>query len=201
MSLLIDGYNLLHATGIVGRRGGLQASREALLRFLAAAVEPAERPRTTVVFDAVEAPPGLPRTVSFEHMTVRYASDYPDADALLEELIAANHVPRQLLVVSSDHRVQRAAQRRRARFVDSDVWFAEAVRRRRRIAAPAKPTVIRPSGKLSADETAYWLAEFDADVSSPAAERSQKSPHAGSAEDIVNPFPPGYAEDLFDPPV
>ena len=31
MALLIDGYNLLHVTGIIGRSGTLQGSREALL--------------------------------------------------------------------------------------------------------------------------------------------------------------------------
>jgi hypothetical protein len=30
-----------------------------------------------------------------------------------------------LLVVSSDHRVQRAARRRGAKFMDSDTWWAE----------------------------------------------------------------------------
>ena len=64
MALLIDGYNLLHATGIFGlcqeddarhaRRlevvhpgpSSFQRSREALLRFLAASIEPDELSRT-----------------------------------------------------------------------------------------------------------------------------------------------------------
>ena len=118
----------------------LQGSREALLRFLAAAIDPKERPHTTIVFDAADAPPGLAahRRLT-KGMTVRYASDYDDADALIEELIAANHVPRSLTVVSSDHRMQRAARRRRAPFVDSDVWFADAVRRRERARALRAP--------------------------------------------------------------
>ena len=32
MSLIIDGYNLLHVTGVTGAKGDLQGSREALLR-------------------------------------------------------------------------------------------------------------------------------------------------------------------------
>ena len=42
MALLIDGYNLLHASGILGRGvgpGGLERSRLALLNFVAERVE------------------------------------------------------------------------------------------------------------------------------------------------------------------
>jgi predicted RNA-binding protein with PIN domain len=193
MALLIDGYNLLHVTGLVGRAGsGLQGSRNALLRFLASAIEPKELAETTVVFDATEAPPGLPRIVTHDGMTVRYASEYPDADALLEELIAAHHVPRSLTVVSSDHRVQRAARRRRAPFVDSDVWFAEIARRRTQRQG-ASSTPVRREVHLSAEEIAYWIAEFEAEANprSSAARDAQPSP-------LDDPFPPGYAEELFD---
>jgi predicted RNA-binding protein with PIN domain len=186
MTLLIDGYNLLHVTGLFGRAGsGLQGSRHALLRFLVAAIDPKELPHTTIVFDATEAPPGLPRVVTHEGMTVRYASDYPDADALLEDLIAADRAPRSLTVVSSDHRVQRAARRRRAAFVDSDIWFAEAARRRDRVHRAAPPQASSRPVALTAEEIAYWLAEFDDPASEPDATTQ-------------NPFPPGYAEDLLD---
>lgn len=195
MALLIDGYNLLHVTGLVGRAGsGLQGSREALLRFLASAIEPKELQETTIVFDAAEAPPGLPRTVTHEGMTVHYASDYDDADALIEELIAANNVPRSLTVVSSDHRLQRAARRRRAPFVDSDVWFADAVRRRdqsrRATAAPPRRDV-----HLTANEIDYWLAEFSDETATDAPRGQREKSHDG---DPNNPFPPGYGEDLLD---
>jgi uncharacterized protein len=60
MPLLIDGYNLLHVTGIFGRGNDLTAlhrSREAMLRFLADAIEAGQRRYTTIVFDAAGAPP------------------------------------------------------------------------------------------------------------------------------------------------
>ncbi|MBL9162620.1 MAG: NYN domain-containing protein [Planctomycetaceae bacterium] len=158
MALLIDGYNLLHVTAIVGH-GGLRGSREGLLRFLASAIEPRDRLQTTIVFDAAEAPPNLPRTIVFEEMTIHFSSEYDNADELIEELIEAHSVPKSLLVVSSDHRIQRAARRRKAPFVDSDVWFADALRRRAASRRPA-PIVARPTGNLSADEIDYWLSEF-----------------------------------------
>lgn len=158
MALLIDGYNLLHVTAIVGH-GGLRSSRESLLRFLAAAIDPRERPQTTIVFDAAEAPPGLPRTMVYEEMTIHFSSDYDNADDLIEELIAANNVPRSLLVVSSDHRLQRAARRRKAPFIDSDVWFADALRQRARNQRPI-PKAAKPIENLSVDEIDYWLSQF-----------------------------------------
>jgi predicted RNA-binding protein with PIN domain len=194
MALLIDGYNLLHVTGIVGRAGsGLQGSRNALLRFLAAAISPKELPETTIVFDAAEAPPGLPRVVTHEGMTVRYASEYPDADSLLEELIAAHHVPRSLTVVSSDHRVQRAARRRRSPFVDSDVWFTDVARRRGR-GPRTTPSPARREVGLTSDEVAYWLAEFG-DAHNPT---ESGKPRGLSDQGVDDPFPPGYGEDLLE---
>lgn len=169
MTLLIDGYNMLNATGISGPIrsgvGSLERSRLALLNFLADALTPEEALRTTVVFDAQRPPPGLPRVLNHRGLTVRFASQYPDADSLLEELIRAEHVPRRLTVVSSDHRLQRAARRRRARAVDSEAWYQEILDRRRKIAAGmAEPANARDH---------------------------QKAP------EVENPFPPGYAEDLL----
>ena len=198
MALLIDGYNLLHVTALFGRAGsGLQGSREALLRFLKAALDEAERAQTTVVFDAAAAPAGLPRTVEYAGMTVRYSSEYPDADALIEELIAQHHVPRSLLVVSSDHRLQRAARRRRARFVDSDAWFAEAARRRasgrRQPRGAAKP-------ELSQGEIQYWTKEFQSAAAAESADDASSSPGRppSALPDADDPFPPGYGEDLLE---
>ena len=145
------------------------------------------------MFDAAEAPPGLPRVVMHDGMTVRYASDYADADALIEELIAANNVPRSLVVVSSDHRLQRAARRRRAPFVDSDVWFADAVRRRNASRSrPSAPPASRDATP-GADEINYWIAEFSDVAKDPSDKRAPRS----ADSDLANPFPPGYGEDLL----
>ena len=51
--------------------------------------------------------------------------EYEDADSLIEELIQKNSTPKNLTVVSSDHRLHRAALRRKATPIDSDVWFDE----------------------------------------------------------------------------
>jgi len=204
MFLLIDGYNLLHVTDIFGKGsgpGGFQRSREALLRFLAASISPAERKQTTIVFDATHAPLGLPDTMTQEEMLVRYARDYPDADTLIEELIEKHDAPRSLLVVSSDHRIQRAARRRRAKFTDSDLWYTKLWQQRvQQRTAQNQRVPEKPVGKLSATEISYWVKQFETDESTTADEvDTSKRPSRPSKADLEfeNPFPPGYGEDLL----
>ena len=173
MFLIIDGYNLLHATEIFGPRrgpGSLDRSRRALLGFLAATLSEEERARTTVVFDAGPAASRLPNQAEHQGMTVLYASHHEDADTLIEQLIRACSGPRQLTVVSSDHRLQRAARRRRARAVDSRTWYTERLRQRhaQRTAPPHSRGDSRES--LTEGEVDYWLAEFGLDDAGPAEE-------------------------------
>ncbi len=195
MALLIDGYNLLNVTGIFAEDGPgteLHRIRLALLNFLAASIEPRERKQTTIVFDAAGAPPGLPPTVHHESITVHFAQQYPNADEMIEELLEAHRTPRSLLVVSSDHRVQRAARRVGAGFLDSDVWYSERLALSRKRRAAADEAAVKPAGDLTPDELNYWLAQFGgATAEKPKSKRARKKP-------IDNPFPPGYAEDLID---
>jgi len=212
MPLLIDGYNLLNATGIVGRGVGppsLGRSRLALLNFLAASVDPRDLTHTTVVFDAHEAPPGLPRVVQHGGIVVRFAAKHETADALIEELIRADSAPRRLVVVSSDHEIQRAARRRRAKAVDSETWYSELIRaRRQREEASADPPA-RPAVPLLEEDVSYWLRQFGGEsqltallLGQEAKAPSKTSPEPsgkGDPEDhlLDNPFPPGYGEDLL----
>jgi predicted RNA-binding protein with PIN domain len=162
MALLIDGYNLLFAAGILGPirgKGGGESSREALLDFLVDHLPEKEVKQTMIVFDAAEAPPGLPRQFSHRGLAVRFAPRNMSADALLEDLIERSTDPRRLTVVSSDHRVQRAARRRGAKYIDSDHWHAEL----RRVAAQSAITQeeLKPDRPLSPAEVAAWLREFN----------------------------------------
>src|SRR5262245_24515665 len=139
MGLLIDGYNLLHASGVFPEGGPptLERARIALLDFLVESLPAKELPRAIVVFDAALAPPGLPREITHRGLAVRFARRGGSADELLEELIAAEPDPRHLLVVSSDHRVQRAARQRGASFVDSEAWKLELERTKSSLDASA----------------------------------------------------------------
>ena len=87
MTILIDGYNLLHVTGIVGRGigpGTLQRCRNALLNCLAASLDAGDRSITTIVFDAHDPPPDRPREYRWQGIRVIYAVGYADADFVTE---------------------------------------------------------------------------------------------------------------------
>ena len=209
MGLLIDGYNLLHESGLLGRGRGpqqLERARSALLRFLENSLDEAERAATIVVFDAKNAPHGVPRASRHAGIEVLFAAEHAEADDLLEELIRADSAPRQLTVVSSDHRLQRAARRRKAKAVDSDRWYARRVRERnlpqsRSTNRAKESTSAKPEMPLSQAEISECLRQF----SSPPAETQQPEkpvarPWQNDAEsnDPDNPFPPGYGEDLLE---
>ena len=141
---LIDGYNLLHAAGLARDHyapGGFERQRVKLLNFLAYRLDIDERPRTTIVFDAAEGPTDSTRSNHFELMTVLFSPPSTDADTIIEELIALHANPQQLRVVSSDHRIQLAAKRRRAIIVESDEFFDELSERESQSpdVIPAKP--------------------------------------------------------------
>jgi predicted RNA-binding protein with PIN domain len=185
MALLIDGYNLLNVTGIFAQAGSgteLHRTRLALLNFLSASIDQRERTSTTIVFDAAGAPPGLPRTVKHEGITVHFAQRHSDADEMIEELLEEYREPRSLLVVSSDHRVQRAARHVGASFLDSEEWYAERLAIGRERQRAANDASAKPSGDLTPDELNYWLGKF--------------SESADAGEEQTNPFPPGYADDV-----
>jgi uncharacterized protein len=208
MSLLIDGYNLVYVAGIIGGGtgpGSLQRARLALLNFLAESLEPGQLTHTIVVFDSHDPPWGLPRQLEHRGISVRFATQYQEADDLIEELILADSAPRRLVVVSSDHRIQRAARRRRCKAVDSDSWYAELVRarRERRQSEPEAPA--RPAVPLLAEDVDYWLRQFGGESAftellareSPPDTSAPKPTADRQIGPIDNPFPPGYGEDLL----
>src|ERR1700722_7159284 len=159
MRYLIDGYNLLHATGDrVGRTErppGLEKARLALLGRLIA-LHGDDVGCVTVVFDARNAPPGSESQHDYKGVHILYALR-EEADALIETLLRKESSPRQLTIVSDDHRLKDAARRGHCASVGC-LDYLEQVGR----PAPTKHAA-EGSAKpqtLSAEETQSWLAEF-----------------------------------------
>ena len=155
---LIDGYNLLHAMGILnGKVGpqGLEKARRRLLGFLRGAHGEGATD-VTVVFDAGAARPGDSGAEDCDGLHVRFAVGYPQADDLIELLIRQAAVPRRLHVVSDDHRIQRAARRRRCRVLGC-LDYLEGLDRPDR---PPPPLEREKEDRPSEGETQRWLAEF-----------------------------------------
>ncbi len=168
------------------------------MNFLAESLDPEELRQATAVFDARAAPRGLPRIVDHRGLRVHFAPNPGDADELIEQLILADHSPRKLIVVSSDHRLQRAARRRRATAIDSDVWYADILRRRVARQKPPDADVPKPPGPLSESEVTYWLGKFGVAAADSPSSPGPENPRADRPDPPASPFPPGYGDDLVD---
>ena len=167
MPILIDGYNLMHAAGLMKPRfgpGGLERARRALLGLLAGSLGE-EAAQTTVVFDArmaaqpAETAEELP--AARRGIRVQFAAGEENADALIEKLIRIDSAPKRLTVVSADQRIRTAAKRRRARSVDSDAFLRELLaRRHERQRAGGSDPPEKPTGQ-SAAQSDLWLRKFE----------------------------------------
>ncbi len=162
-SYLIDGYNLIHALGMIQKQmgpGGLEASRTRLLDFLAEGFG-ADALCCTIVFDAKQAPRGVSRSQEYHGLAIRFAPKMQSADDLIETLIDETPQPKSLVVVSNDARLQNAAKRRGAR-----AWSHEAIldflEERQAVAPEVKVPPKEKTEHVSPEEMKRWLKEFGA---------------------------------------
>jgi len=133
----------------------------ALLNFLAASLDPGELPQATVVFDAHEAPRGLPRWSTIGHhgavcraVRVGRRSDR-GADPRRLGLRGAWWSYR-----ATTGNPSAPLERRKAEAVDSDVWYAELIRARRQRRRFPTDAPARPAVPLLEEDVNYWLRQF-----------------------------------------
>lgn len=164
MDILIDGYNLLHQSPFLTTDRGpgwLARARTRLLVFLQS--HQTTPPKAiTIVFDSKESH-GLQDREQFHSIEVLFAQGHEEADDLLEHLISKHSHPRSLVVVSADHRVQKAARRRDAQALDGDIWLD---RWERPVGHPHHPDSSHdedPKGPVQPTDTQAWLEEFGFD--------------------------------------
>jgi hypothetical protein len=159
MRFLIDGYNLLFALGLLRKQMGaraLERARAELLLWLHRA-HVGRAGQVTVVFDGRGAREQLEAVQAENEMRVLFAVGR-SADDFIEEMIRRDADPRKLTVVSSDHRIQAAAKRRRCISWDNSKYIDWALEHGH---DPPKPP--RPPAKPetpSPEETERWLREF-----------------------------------------
>ena len=188
--------------------GELRRCREGLLSLLADCLPASRHPSITIVFDSANAPKHLADRSTWKHLQVVFARDENSADDMLAVMIAQQPNPKQYVVVSSDHRVQVAAQRRRATPVDSDVWFDAVLELK--ATTDAKPSksnrTLETRQSSEATLSPHELASFRKAMSEPKElepleldplERLESN-DAGDGDkptEIDNPFPEGYFDD------
>lgn len=186
LRFLIDGYNLMFQSNLVGRGRGpnwLERARSRLFNFLARQMPNSQLSATQIVFDASQrrAPSSADDEVLPSGLRVRFASQHPEADDLLEELIRTHPHPKTLTVISSDHRIRRRAKARRAKVLSSE-QFLDQLDRSSFEARPNRgqtrmleidpkkidpeqidPEQIDPDAPLTPEDIDFWLREFGPD--------------------------------------
>jgi predicted RNA-binding protein with PIN domain len=160
---LVDGYNLLHAMGLLGGRVGPHGLEKARARFLGLLHGSfGDKASTvTVVFDARHAPPNVDKEQHYRGVHVVFAMGGQEADDVIEKLVGLASAPKSLHVVSDDHRIQQTARRRRCVVLGCEEFLTE-LERRRKESRRAQETSEKIE-KLSEQETRRWLKEFGAE--------------------------------------
>jgi predicted RNA-binding protein with PIN domain len=156
MRVLIDGYNLLFSLGMVPtpvQEGDLYRARQQLLEMLIAGLGEQAK-NCTVVLDATRSPRRSPGDGMYRGIDVRFTERREEADDLIAWLIKQCPVPKQLIVISSDHRLVEAATRKRATSIKAQ-QFLEWLERQQS-PAPSSP----PSTVVSREEQARWMQTF-----------------------------------------
>ena len=163
--LLIDAYNVLWLGEAADPRGP-DLSVSGLLRLIAHSRY--RRRAVRLVCDGHPAPGEGVSSPAFGVGTtilrlgpgeIVYSGHDGSADDVIERIIDSHSSPRDLLVVSSDRRVKRAAGRKRARTMASELFLAHVLSDRTRAPVPALPAFVQeiPLGTHAID---LWRREF-----------------------------------------
>ncbi len=199
--ILIDGYNLIFQCGLEGRSrtpASLQRARRRLAGELKVNLAGPVLQRTAIIFDATRLPVGESQAIRIEDgLTIIYALDHEDADTLIELLIQKNSTPKKLTVVSSDHRLHKAAIRRKSTPVDSDQWFDQITSESPKQRAN-RPVEVEGKPPVEGLDDVDWMAEFGLAQESSGENQSSDGRPESETPSNYDPFPPGYADDLLD---
>jgi predicted RNA-binding protein with PIN domain len=186
---IIDGYNLLRTCGFVGARvgpGTLERARGMFLGFLAQVFAPEDRGEVTVVFDSAVRLPDMPDYVLQNGIHVHFATGHRDADEMIIDLLQRHSAPKSLMIVSSDHQIQRAAQRRKARFCDSDRWYELTIEANR-----GNPQVVATAAEIQLE---IQLLRKELAVSAPDPEQEQLLSEFSKSIAALLPAPTVFVE-------
>ncbi|MCP4785585.1 MAG: NYN domain-containing protein [Fuerstiella sp.] len=163
--LIIDGYNLMHAAGIARRRygpGDLERCRNQLNRLLTELLGRNALSRTSVVYDAFDSTSDANRSQNHAGLHVLFAPKGTDADTEIEQLLKQHSSPKQVLVVSSDHRLHKAARRRKASCVDSEDFLAGIqTSADTDVRQPQRPQLENTSHLAVEEQLQSWADEFE----------------------------------------
>ena len=153
--VIIDGHNLLHSIREVDE--GSESISDVQLcrivgRYLKLIGEKGE-----IIFDGT-GPRDKSEFDNISNLEVLFAGQGTDADTVIEDKIRANTAPKRLTIVSSDRRLRKAAQARKATVVKSQVFWNNLQRQLSRKKGIREPAAKRQG--LTESETKQWLEFF-----------------------------------------
>ena len=184
MPLLLDTFNILHTVGVLppdlagidvqGLIGLLKISRY-------------RHERITLACDGVPDRSRPHPPAQFDNFIIRYSGPAKPADDLIAQLIRASSAPRRLIVVSSDHEVQRTARRRRCTTLTSET-FLQQLADDAGLAArtPASGASKPPAGAMTDKQIDRWIRLFGLDdrtVAIPPGQQAMPTPESPAAEE------------------
>ncbi len=158
MSYIIDGTNLLRTIESDEERFAPVDQYRlcwTISRFLGRVSEQGQ-----LVYDGT-GPSDKQRLDNIHNLEVRYAGARMDADTVIEEIIKASANPKNLVVVSTDRQLRRAAVQRGAQTLRADTFWETVLKEMQKKRAPGEPSAKRHG--LSESETEHWLDVFDMD--------------------------------------
>lgn len=155
MPIIIDGHNLLHTIRKTDEE--LQSISDIQLchvisRYLKLVGEKAE-----IVFDGT-GPQDKSVFDNISNLEVLFAGRATDADTVIEHKIRSNTAPKRLTIVSSDRRLRKATQTRKAKTLKSEAFWVGLQKEFSRKKRPKEPAEKRQG--LSESETGQWMQFF-----------------------------------------
>lgn len=156
MPIIIDGHNLLHA--IHKAEEDSESITEVQLCRIVGRFLKLTRQTGELVFDGT-GPRDKSGFDNISNLEVIFAGIGTDADTVIEKKIKASTAPKSLMIVSSDRRLRKAAQARKATSVKSEMFLnnlqKQLSRKRKNVREPAA----KRHG-LTESETEQWLKYF-----------------------------------------
>ena len=155
MPIIIDGHNLLHSIRKIDEE--FEPISDVQLCWILSRYFKLTREKGEIIFDGA-GPPDKSEFDNVSNLEVLFAGRNSDTDTVIEDKIRADTAPKRLKIVSSDRRLRRAAQRRKATAVKSEDFWRDVEKELSR-KRPAKEPMAKRQG-LNESETELWLRFF-----------------------------------------
>ena len=153
--IIIDGHNLLHTIKKTDEE--LHTITDvwlcrAISKYLKLTGEKGE-----IIFDGT-GPPDKTGFNNISHLEVLFSGRDSDTDTVIENKISADSAPKRLTIVSSDRRLRKAAQTRKATSLKSEQFWAIVEKELSRKRPEKEPSAKRRG--LNESETRQWMKFF-----------------------------------------